>query len=184
MTASTSGRSSTISSPIVPFPAMTASSLKACTCRPSRPSNVRVRKTSCHSSKVTGIMSAPSRLIAAILVSGAVSGRTTVQCTPSLRAHQATPCAMFPALAVQTPCSSSSGEASSERVPRAAQLEGADRLQVLELEVDLRRSVLELEPHERRADDRPGEALAGGFDLGQSDHSSTSVPTPSSSARR
>ncbi len=78
---------------------------------------MRVRKTSCHSSKVTGIMSAPSRLIAAILVSGAVSGRTTVQRTPSLRAHQATPCAMFPALAVQTPCSSSSGEASRSAFP-------------------------------------------------------------------
>ena len=71
-----------------------------------------------------------------------------------------------------------------ERVPRAAQLEGADRLEVLELEVDLRRGLVELEADERSADDRAGQALAGGLDLGQRDHSSTSVPAPSSSARR
>src|SRR5262245_37878184 len=76
------------------------------------------------------------------------------------------------------------GRGEQERVARAAQLEGADRLEVLELEVDLRRRVLELEADERRADDRAGQALAGSFDLGQRDHKATAVPTPSSSARR
>jgi hypothetical protein len=37
------------------------------------------------------------------------------------------------------------------RVARAAQLEGSDRLQVLELEPDLRRRVLHAEPDQRRA---------------------------------
>jgi hypothetical protein len=76
------------------------------------------------------------------------------------------------------------GRGEQERVPRSAQLEGADRLEVLELEVDLGRPVGELESNERRADDRAGEAIACGFDVGQPDHSSTSTPAPSSSARR
>jgi hypothetical protein len=71
-----------------------------------------------------------------------------------------------------------------ERVPRAAQLERADRLEALELEVDLSGCVFELEAHERGAEDRAGEALTSGLDLGERDHSSTSVPRPSSSARR
>jgi hypothetical protein len=71
-----------------------------------------------------------------------------------------------------------------QRVPRAAQLEGADRLEVLELEVDLRRRVFDLEPDERGADDGSGQALPGRFDLGERDHSSTSVPTPCSTACR
>ena len=47
--------------------------------------------------------------MASSLMAGAVSGATTVQGTPSCRARQATPCAMFPADAVSTPRRSSSG---------------------------------------------------------------------------
>jgi hypothetical protein len=91
---------------------------------------------------------------------------------------------MFPALAVQTPRSSSSGEASSSAFPAPRSLKAPDRLEVLELEVDLSGSVLELEPDERRANDVSRETLAGGLDLGERDHSSTSVPMPCSRARR
>jgi len=49
---------------------------------------------------------APSRSIARILVSGAVSITMTEQRAPTLRAANATPCAALPALTVQTPCSS------------------------------------------------------------------------------
>jgi hypothetical protein len=51
------------------------------------------------------------------------------------------------------------GVGKRERVSGAAQLERADRLQVLELQVDLRRPVV-LQPDERRPDDGPGYAAA------------------------
>ena len=41
--------------------------------------------------------------MASSLARGAVSGATTAHGTPACRAHQATPCAMLPALAVYTP---------------------------------------------------------------------------------
>ena len=49
---------------------------------------------------------APMRSTAASFVAGAPSGTTTVHGMPSRCAFQATPCAMFPALAVHTPRSS------------------------------------------------------------------------------
>ena len=52
----------------------------------------------------------PSRSIASSFVCGAWSGTITVQGTPASRAAHATPCAMFPALAVTTPSRSSSGD--------------------------------------------------------------------------
>ena len=91
---------------------------------------------------------------------------------------------MLPALAVQTPRSSSSGEASDERVARPAQLERADRLEVLELQIELGRGALDLDADERRADDGSCESVPSSRDLGERDHSSISVPRPSSSARR
>jgi hypothetical protein len=76
------------------------------------------------------------------------------------------------------------GRGERERVPGAAQLEGTDRLKVLELEEDLGGRVVDLEPDERRSEDAFLESLAGSFDLGEGDHSSTSVPIPCSCARR
>ena len=46
----------------------------------------------------------------ASFVSGAVSGTTAVHGTPASLAAHASPCAMFPALTVQTPSASCSGE--------------------------------------------------------------------------
>ena len=54
-------------------------------------------------------------------------------------------------------------------IPGAANLERADRLQVLELEPDLAVDVGQLEPNERRADDEPQEPLACGLDVGERD---------------
>jgi len=71
-----------------------------------------------------------------------------------------------------------------QRVRGAAQLEGADRLQVLELEIDLGGRVLDLEPDERCADNGSRDALPSGFDLGERDQSSTSLPMPCSTACR
>ena len=65
-------------------------------------------------------------------------------------------------------------------VQRAAELERADRLEVLELEVDLARV---LEAHERRARDAAGQPLPRGPDLGERDQNGTEVPAPSASAR-
>src|SRR5205814_1292911 len=63
-----------------------------------------------HRSYSTLSIRAPRRAIESSFVSGAWSGTTTVQGTPSSRAIQATPWPMFPAVAVTTPaCSLSSG---------------------------------------------------------------------------
>ncbi len=56
-----------------------------------------------HSSYVARTIDAPSRSIARIFVSGAVSITMTEQRAPALRAANATPCAALPALTVQTP---------------------------------------------------------------------------------
>jgi hypothetical protein len=64
-------------------------------------------------------------------------------------------------------------------VRRAAQLEGTDRVEVLELEVDL---ALVLELDEGRPQDPPGLAVAGRLDLGERDQKGTAVPRPSARA--
>ena len=56
--------------------------------------------TSHQTSKGSLKVSAPSRVMAEIFASGAVSGTTTAHWMPSRRAFQATPWAMLPALAV------------------------------------------------------------------------------------
>ena len=68
----------------------------------------------------------------------------------------------------------------SERqgVARASQLEGADRLQVLELQIELGGRVGDFEPDERRAEDCAREALACGLDLRERDQSATSGSRP------
>ncbi len=69
-------------------------------------------------------------------------------------------------------------------VGRSAQLEGADRLHALELEPDLGRRLVEVEPDERCADDRRRDPRPRGLDLVERDQNSTSLPTPCSRARR
>jgi hypothetical protein len=71
-----------------------------------------------------------------------------------------------------------------DRVRRAAELERADRLQALELEPDLRRRIVDVQPYERRARDGVREPVAGALDVVDRDQKSTSVPTDRSRARR
>src|SRR6266849_2047160 len=94
-------------SPPPPYGTTTAST-------PGRPRSTSVCH---HASKGTLIVRAPSRSTAACLVCGAWSGITTVQGTPCCRAHQATPWAMFPALAVHTPRASAAGPAAAIALP-------------------------------------------------------------------
>ena len=102
-TASGSGRSSRISRPIVPFPAITPASWTGWTNSPSVPLARLVTITSHHSSYGSFSTRPPSRSIAASLASGAWSGTMIVAGTPSVRAAHAIPWAMFPALAVTRP---------------------------------------------------------------------------------
>jgi hypothetical protein len=57
----------------------------------------------------------------------------------------------------------------SNRVRRTADLERADRLQVLELEVDLGRRFRDVEANERSAQGRACKQLARAFDLFEGD---------------
>ncbi len=71
-----------------------------------------------------------------------------------------------------------------DRVRGAAQLEGADRLQALELEPDLRRGVVQVQADERRPDDGVRDPGSRPLDVLERDQNSTSLPTPCSRARR
>src|SRR5436309_15613095 len=71
-----------------------------------------------------------------------------------------------------------------DRVQGAPQLEGANRLEVLELEVDLGRSFRKLEPDERRPQHGPRDPFPRRGDLVEGDHSWTRWPVPVSVARR
>ena len=97
---STSGRSSRISSPIVPLPAITFRSETGWMKSPSIPGYRCSSRTRHQTSKGTLTIEAPRRSTASSLVRGAVSGTIAVQGIPIARAFQATPCAMLPALAV------------------------------------------------------------------------------------
>ena len=109
-TASASGRSSRISSPIVPFPAITCSFWTGWMKTPSASAKLDSSIACHHRSYGTLITRPPSRSIAANFVSAAPSGTMTAEGIPSSRAAQATPWPMLPALAVTTPaCSSSAG---------------------------------------------------------------------------
>ena len=92
---------------MVPFPAITAGSLKACTNLPSTPSYVLVTNISKNFSAGTLITSAPRLSIFSSFVPGTCVGRTMVHLTPSRLAAQASPRAQFPALTVHTPSSKS-----------------------------------------------------------------------------
>src|SRR4029078_2515900 len=82
-----------------------------------------------------------------------------------------------------TPAAQLLGVGLEDRVERAAQLERADRLQVLELQVDGAGPVGQVEPDERRAQDTAAQARAGAADLLDRDQNGTDVPAPSASAR-
>ena len=151
---------------------------------PSTPSMPPASIAAHHSSHVTRTTRPPRRSTAASFDADALCGAMIVAGTPSSRAIQATPCAMFPVLVVTSPSASSSRGALRTAFACAADLERADRLQVLELEPDLRRRVVDVEADERRADDRPRDALARRLDVGERDQKSTSTPTPRSRARR
>ena len=155
-TASTSGRSSTISRPIVPLPAIDRGVRHRMDEHPIE-ARIRVLDERLPPSLVRHAYHAspPSRSMASSFVRGALSGTTTLHGTPSRRALQATPCAMLPALAVYTPRASALGARRAASRCRAAKLERADGLQVLELEPDLAGCVGDVEPNERRANAMP-----------------------------
>src|SRR4029453_18666814 len=63
-------------------------------------------------------------------------------------------------------------------------LEGADGLEVLQLEPDLGGRLVQAQPDERSTGRRAGDALARGLDVGGGNQKGTSAPTPRSRARR
>ena len=63
------------------------------------------------------------------------------------------------------PVAQALGTGEAHGVGGAAQLEGADGLQVLQLEPDLPRRVVHVQAHQRRAEGDSGQPLAGGPDL-------------------
>ena len=106
----TSGHCSRISSPIVPCPAMTASSSNGGTrIRPSR--SAIARASTCASSRLApwSTTRAPYRVAAEIFASGANDGITTVTLRPAVVPASAIPCAWFPALAATSPAPAAPG---------------------------------------------------------------------------
>jgi len=67
---------------------------------------------------------------------------------------------MLPALVVQTP-GDRFGRSLADRARGTANLEGADRLQALELQPDFRLRHVDMKPDERRADCVAGDHAAG-----------------------
>ena len=120
----------------------------------------------------------PSRSIAASLASARARARRWWPCRPSSRATQATPWAMLPGAGGEQPPGAQLRRRRADRVAGAADLERVDGLERLELEVDLGGRAVEVQADERRAHREVGHPLAGGADLVQGDHSSTSVPRP------
>jgi len=111
-TESTSGMSSRISKPIVPFPSIILGSLKGwMKIDPSSGPYRWVVTTFQTSSKETWMILAPNRLMACSFVSGALSGTIAEQGIPFCFACQAKACAMFPALQVYTPRDFAAGPA-------------------------------------------------------------------------
>ena len=100
---------------------------------------------------------------------GAVSIATTVHGTPACRAAYATPWPALPALIVHTPRLALRLGQHRDRVGCAAQFVRVDRLQVLELEADVRVAGPEIEAHQRRAHDGLRDALARFLNIGERD---------------
>ena len=124
-----------------------------------------------------------------IFASGAVSGITAVHGRPLCLANQATAWAMLPALAHALPELLIGQRPNQRACP--ADLEGADRLQDLELQVDLGVRDVDGEAHQGSSEDHPLDPTAGLLDLFERDRlvvdrfrqSSNDVPTPSAEAR-
>ena len=115
-------------------------------------------------------MEAPSRSIARIFVSGAVSITITDARAPTSRAASATPCAALPALTVQTPSRKLVGRQLPDDVVGTADLERSDRLQQLELEVELgdrAAGAPQIEANQRRANGRAVDGIRRVTDRGQ-----------------
>src|SRR5579864_3868015 len=101
--ASTSGRSSRISSPANALPAINSSSSNGCTNAPFIAGWARSASAFQQSSYEAFTISPPRRRTASSLAAGAASITSTLHGTPALRAASATPCAALPALTVHTP---------------------------------------------------------------------------------
>ena len=171
-TASNSSRSSTSSRPIVPFPAITGGSWTGWTKKPSTPSP-RSRSPSAstaahHCSHDTRTILPPRRSTAASFVIEALSGTTIVAGTPSSRAIQATPCAMFPVLVVTSPSRSASGGALSTAFAAPRSLNDAIGCRFSSFS-QISAGASHPEPDERRADDRARDPLARRLDVGERD---------------
>lgn len=94
-TASTSGRSSRISRPMVPWPAITSGwSNGGISAAPRSATRASARST--RSVMPTMKTSAPSAFVASILTAGVLSGITIAAGTPCRRAANATACAWLP----------------------------------------------------------------------------------------
>ncbi len=184
-TASKSSRSSTSSRPMVPLPAITGGSWTGWTKKPSTPSP-RSRSPSAstaahHCSHDTRTILPPRRSTAASFVSEALSGTTIVAGTPSSRAIQATPCAMFPVLVVTRPSRSWSGGALSTAFAAPRSLKDAIGCRFSSF------SQISAGASTRRRTSGvrmtvPAIPLARGLDVRQRDQNGTSTPTPRSRA--
>ena len=115
---------------------------------------------------------------------GVRRGRNTAPRTPRWRQLQATPWAWLPALAHTTPAASALGGQAGDEVVGAADLVGADRLEVLALHVHrgavaLRQPLAELE---RGQDPERVQTLRGGADVVDADL--LAPHTPDTTGRR
>ena len=136
--ASTSGRSSRISRPAVPLPAMNRSSSNGCTKWP-RMRSERVRFDGAPALVVGGADDRRAEPLdgADLGLGRRVHHHHRAAARRPARAANATPCAALPALTVQTPSVSCRRRQLADGVVGAADLERADRLQDFELQVEL-----------------------------------------------
>src|SRR5258708_3606178 len=94
------------------------------------------------------------------LVSGAVSGATTVHGMLSSRALHAPPLRHVAGGCREHATLKLGRRQMSQRIGRPANFERADRLEILQLQVDFDRQVKTIQPNERRAQGRPGDVPA------------------------
>ncbi|MDH6191154.1 hypothetical protein M2168_004186 [Streptomyces sp. CZ24] len=112
----TSGHCSRISSPSVPWPAMTSGWSKGwMKTAPVRSAYSWAAASVSSTTSPCSRTSAPYSRVAATLGSGAPTGMKTVERTPSRVEARATPWAWLPALAATTPAARSSGESPAIR---------------------------------------------------------------------
>src|SRR5262249_15767918 len=148
-TAATSGRSSAISNPIVPFPAITVRSATGCTNVPAMPFRPWSASVCHHSSYGTYSISPPRPATASLFLSRAETRdgfnlRLRRRVRHDHRARN-TECSCAPRDALRHVARARRVHAVAQRLPRQhrdgvrcpAELERTDRLQRLEFEVDL-----------------------------------------------